>query len=610
MKLITDQCFGIISILTLFFVIHPIMPIFGEDLAQIEIDVNNSNGDRTGASNVIFKVYKYVDDTLYSELKPKSDYPYFVATLPMDHTYRLEGFVNGVFSDSSIINIKNNYEQIDFVLPKSSGINAQVLYSDAYTPIVGATVTLKNQDDKILRKDYSDKIGNTLRFSTTPTLRENDFYQLEVSLGENITHVTSPIKLPPGVTKDIKITTPWPKIVDSLITIYGYNMDLVPITFVKGKYVAELYDKENSIVSRSEFGARSEAYFSNLNVGNYRLIIKDIDESQYTYFVNKTVTILGDSNEIEIISEQFLELNPESESKEFDSLVENATEIISCNCVAFRLDDIQDYWLNDVQIEIIDIFNERNLPLTIGIIGNDIGEDVQIVSFINQSIPNNLLEIANHGWVHEDFTEYDKETQSNFIKNTNDKLQSIFGVTPIVFIPPYNEYNNDTISAMNENGITHFSSSTTIADPPYPMVDAQLYSFPASATTGELSLESSLFTGINHKLTLSQIQNSISEYGFAVVMIHFQDFSVIKEGDYLNQINWNQIKELELLLNRIKIAGIDIVPISKIDFDPDDTNKLPQWVQQMSLWWSEGKISDKEYESGIKFYQDIGIINI
>ena len=583
---------------------------YAEDLAQVEIDIKNSNGDRTGASNVVFKVYQYAKDTLYTELKPKPDYPYFVTSLPVDHKYKLDGFVNGMFAGSSIINIKNNHEQIDFVLPKSSGMNLQILYNDKHTPIIGAAVSIKNHDGKILRKDFSDKDGNTLSFSSLPTIREGDFYQIEVSIAENITHTYSPIKLLPGFTKDIQITTPWPPIVNSLITLYAYNMDLEPITFDNGKYVAELYDKENNQVARSEFNTRAEAYFSNLHVGNYRLLVKDIDENQLTYFVNKTVLILGDTNEIEVIAEQFLESNLETDDLEPDPLEENISEITSCNCVAFRLDDIQDYWINDVQIEVMNIFKERNIPITIGIIGNEIGEDTQIISYINQSIPSNLLEIANHGWKHEDFTEYDKETQSQLIKNTNEQLQNIFGVTPTVFIPPYNEYNNDTISAMNENGITHFSSSTNIANPPYPMIDAQLYSFPTGASTGELYLETSLFTGINHKLTLSQIQNDISEYGFAVVMMHPQEFSVIEGEEHLNQINWNQIRELELLLDRIKIEGLDIVPISKIDFDLDDTPKFPPWVQQISQWWSEGKISDEEYAFGIKFYQDNGIISI
>lgn len=34
------------------------------------------------------------------------------------------------------------------------------------------------------------------------------------------------------------------------------------------------------------------------------------------------------------------------------------SEVISCNCIAFRLDDIQDYWLHDTHIELIKIFYE------------------------------------------------------------------------------------------------------------------------------------------------------------------------------------------------------------------------------------------------------------
>jgi len=283
---------------------------------------------------------------------------------------------------------------------------------------------------------------------------------------------------------------------------------------------------------------------------------------------------------------------------------------VSCNCVAFRLDDIQDYWLNGAQIKVMEIFDEKNLPLTIGIIGNEIGEDPEIVSYINQTIHKNLLEIANHGWNHENFTEFDQETQSLLIKQTNKNLQHLFGVMPSVFIAPYNEFDNGTISAMKENNITHFSSSVTLSVPPFPLVNFQLYHFPEAAHTGELVPSSTLFVPVNHKQTLSQIQKSISDYGFAVVMMHPQDFSYIKNGAHSNQINWNQIRELEILLDIIQIQGLHVVPIGKINLDHDSIDKIPHWVKQISIWHSEGRISDKEYASGIKFYQDNGIINI
>ncbi|MGI0015931.1 MAG: hypothetical protein ACREBU_21130, partial [Nitrososphaera sp.] len=39
-------------------------------------------------------------------------------------------------------------------------------------------------------------------------------------------------------------------------------------------------------------------------------------------------------------------------------------------CIAFRLDDIQDFYLTKSQMEIIRTFENRNTSLTIGVIGN------------------------------------------------------------------------------------------------------------------------------------------------------------------------------------------------------------------------------------------------
>ena len=72
----------------------------------------------------------------------------------------------------------------------------------------------------------------------------------------------------------------------------------------------------------------------------------------------------------------------------------------------------------------------------------------------------------------------------------------------------------------------------------------------------------------------------------------------------------NHSIELELLLKGIQIQGISIVPISKINLDHDNTDKIPYWVKQISIWHSERKISDVEYANGLKFYRENGIINI
>src|SRR6267143_3450054 len=80
-----------------------------------------------------------------------------------------------------------------------------------------------------------------------------------------------------------------------------------------------------------------------------------------------------------------------------------ATE--SCHCIAFRLDDIQDYWLNNVQTKIIDTFQQKNASLTIGIIGNHVGNDVKLAGYLKDKVKTNnpSIEIANNGWEFENF---------------------------------------------------------------------------------------------------------------------------------------------------------------------------------------------------------------
>jgi peptidoglycan/xylan/chitin deacetylase (PgdA/CDA1 family) len=258
-------------------------------------------------------------------------------------------------------------------------------------------------------------------------------------------------------------------------------------------------------------------------------------------------------------------LEPIPMSKEtFHNLSEINTNSINCNCIAFRLDDVQDHWLTNSQIEIMEIFNEREIPLTIGIIGNRIGEDEIIVSYIKQRIPSKLFEIANHGWNHEHFKEYNLTTQNLLLKNTNEKIQKIFGITPSVFIPPYNEFNDDTIFVMSKNNITYFSSSISQSEPPY-IVNSHLQNFPEAAATGKQPYEGSLIDGVNHEITLYEIHKSISERGFAVVMLHPQEFSIIENEKYSENVNWRQIMELELLFDRIQSKGIKTVLISNIN---------------------------------------------
>jgi peptidoglycan/xylan/chitin deacetylase (PgdA/CDA1 family) len=282
----------------------------------------------------------------------------------------------------------------------------------------------------------------------------------------------------------------------------------------------------------------------------------------------------------------------------------------SCQCVAFRLDDIQDYWLNSVQTKIIDTFQEKNASLTIGIIGNYFGNDAYLVTHIKEKMKNNnpQIQIANHGWNHEDFTKFGRDMQSTLMKNTNDKISQILEITPSVFIPPFNTVNSDTMAAFLENNFQYISANTTQDPPPYVIKNAAVYHLPGTAKTGNLNDGNTYWFSENHKQTFAEIMNSLQKYGYAMVVMHPQEYSVRQGLNYSNTVDKNQIHELESLIEEVRNDGINIVTINEI---PKHTSnqEIPNWVGHIFTWYDKGEISEDEVVDAIKFLMANKIIN-
>lgn len=284
----------------------------------------------------------------------------------------------------------------------------------------------------------------------------------------------------------------------------------------------------------------------------------------------------------------------------------------SCRCVAFRLDDVQDHFLNKVQIEIMDTFQKKDASLTIGVIGNYFGNDQTIVNFVKEKLKTNnaTLEIANHGWNHEDFTKFNKEQQSQLIKKTNEKLLSTLGVSSIGFVTPFNTINTDTLAALRENNIQYISANVTADRPPYNIKKSTLYHFPGTALTGNLNSDNTSWFSTTHKETFAQIQGSVINYGFAVVTIHPQEYSVRQGLNFENEVDFNQIRELETLIDEIRNNGLRIVTIKDIPEHVTVHQTIPEWVKSIFIWYENKKISEDEVLNAIDFLTEKGIINM
>lgn len=275
----------------------------------------------------------------------------------------------------------------------------------------------------------------------------------------------------------------------------------------------------------------------------------------------------------------------------------------SCQCVAFRLDDIQDYWLNNVQMAVIDEFHKKDASITIGIIGNYFGNDVSLVNFIKTGIQNNSpeIEVANHGWNHEHFPLHIEPTQEFLLDKTNQKVLSLLGITPSGFIAPYDDINNDTIQALTAKKLGYLSANETIDHPPYPLSGSTLYHFPETAEIGAVNDDNTNWIDYTPDQTYAKILRSMTKYGYAVVMMHPQDFSQRHVFNYTNTINQTRIGQLDLVIDKVRDSGLKLVTIGEISKNAKFSGKYPAWLDRVFGWYMRGNITDSDIINTVNF---------
>ncbi len=276
--------------------------------------------------------------------------------------------------------------------------------------------------------------------------------------------------------------------------------------------------------------------------------------------------------------------------------------IQSCNCVAFRLDDVQDYWLDDVQTKIINTFQEKNASLTVGIIANYFGHDKKIVELVSERLYGKPeLEIANHGWNHESFGNLTEEQQWWLIRQANQKIYNTTGVTPTIFITPYDKINNDTFKAAQENNINIVSANETSERGPYPLENTSLYKLPQLSQFGNSNKNFTDWINYDKTYVHARIIRGVVQYGYAVVVMHPQDFSIKHGINYTNAINYTRIDELNSIIDEIRSDNLKIVTISEIPRQQKLYLNYPQWVTKVSQWYFDYKISSSDFEKMVDY---------
>ena len=135
-----------------------------------------------------------------------------------------------------------------------------------------------------------------------------------------------------------------------------------------------------------------------------------------------------------------------------------------CNCAIFRLDDIEDQGNSDVPNNaIMQYFIDKNHKLSAEIIVNNFGNsgtNGNVLKTVKQGYDAGLFELGIHGFNHVKHSQLSEEQQSSDFGKAKNKLKSLFSDPNLrLFVPPFNDFDSDTIKAMAENKLDIFSSS-------------------------------------------------------------------------------------------------------------------------------------------------------
>jgi peptidoglycan/xylan/chitin deacetylase (PgdA/CDA1 family) len=270
-----------------------------------------------------------------------------------------------------------------------------------------------------------------------------------------------------------------------------------------------------------------------------------------------------------------------------------------CNCVVFRMDDLQDNWIQTAQLAAMNLFISKNQSLTLGLIMNGIGNDTKIIGQINEGYHKGLFELALHGWDHVDYTKLNEQQQQQSLKLANEKMTRLFGNRSDIFITPYGPFNNGTIYAMGQLGIKilsaalssegNFDKNGTILNLNNGNVpndynrnsttSASVFHIPAMTFfKDDEQNKRAIRTPI--KNILSEVDNTIKKFGYSVIVFHPQDFvKTDKNGNVISSVlDTNQLKDLSRLIDYILSKGIKIVSFSKLisqNMTHSNASKLP-----------------------------------
>jgi len=203
------------------------------------------------------------------------------------------------------------------------------------------------------------------------------------------------------------------------------------------------------------------------------------------------------------------------------------------------------------------------------LIMNQIENGSSLHQKINEGYRKGLFELGVHGWDHIDYTTLGEKEQKTSLFKADEKMLSLFGNHPRVFIPPFNLFDKNTISAMKDLNFKVLSSAIYYDGPKViktredlPIVDSDIVHMPEM--TDFSIFYNNTWVKVPIKFILADIDFDIKTYGYSVVMVHPHNFATRVNGTLLDKVDQNQVGSFNNIIDILKHKNFKITTFSDV----------------------------------------------
>lgn len=202
--------------------------------------------------------------------------------------------------------------------------------------------------------------------------------------------------------------------------------------------------------------------------------------------------------------------------------------------IILRIDDIGANRYVNFRFKLVEEILNRDMKVLLGVIPYGLDNDKDLNNFISKNKNNPKIEMAQHGYTHEseEFKNLDYSKSREFIINGLSSLNK-YGVAPSTFVPPSNEYSEQTILVLTELGFR-----VVVAKDDEYKYDGNL--FYLGKTTETYDFYNKRFIPFNE--VLDECKLSLNLRNICVVSIHPQDY--LREGNEIDPVKFDEFLKL------------------------------------------------------------------